>query len=125
MTTFPAIILVSFPKQTGLWDFLGCSFGSGPGLSLPVSTFTFHIQKLSLLFPILSYLCTITVLLCLSVTFGELSGPCSDLKAESWQGIYEDFPFFFLSSGTCFVASMLFPLDYGAARATQSCCEAL
>lgn len=92
--------LVSLPKQTCLWGFLGCFFGSRPGLSLQVSTFTFHIQKPSLIFPSSSFLCTITGLLCLSVTLGEVSEPCSDLKAERCQGICEDFPFFFLSSGT-------------------------
>lgn len=123
----PALILVSVPKQTGPWGFLGCSFGRGPGLSLWVSTLPFRIQRASLLFPQLNLsLSTVTVFLCLSVALGRCLGPTVILyKAEGSQGTYEDFPFFCLSSGTCLVASTLFLSDYGAAGATQSCCAAL
>lgn len=53
-TPLPALTLVSLPKQTSPWGFLGFSFGKGPGLSLWISALLFCIQRASLLFPQLS-----------------------------------------------------------------------
>lgn len=47
MSPFPCPFLVSVPKQTGSWGFLGCSFGRGPWLSLWVSALLFGICAFS------------------------------------------------------------------------------